>query len=235
MKKGIKLGISSLLVAGILSSGLIFSVLPAEAQGFTLVQQQKGKGFGVKNSAKSIEMSQENLNKVKDILEEERMARDLYTAFSEKYPESKTFVNIAKSEARHMEKVSELLKDFGSEGLTGLEVPGEYNNFEIQKLYDEWLGQGLKSERDAYQVGIDLEKQDILDLEKLIDLNISNRANKVFENLKSGSENHLNSFNKAFDGDIKAGGIGGKQDKQQKNQKGKNGQMRDKENRNRSF
>lgn len=124
--------------------------------------------------------------------DEERMARDLYTALGEKYPDANQFENIAASEQRHYDATLRLLEAYGLDKPS--ETPGEYENDEVQKLYDDWLAEGSQSVEDAYRVGVELETLDIADLEKAIEESDNTDLDQVYGHLLAGSENHLAAF-----------------------------------------
>lgn len=134
------------------------------------------------------------------MLEEERVAHDLYTALGEKY-DSVVWDRIAPAEQRHHDAVERLLK------LKDLDVPeaqeaGSYADKGLQDLYDEWLARGLESEEEAFQVGIELEQADIADLEATIkDFEGDDDVTGVLEALLRGSERHEAAFTRWADGE----------------------------------
>ena len=141
--------------------------------------------------------------------EEERMARDLYTALAAQYDQAVPFSHIKLSEQRHFDAVGALLTRYGvSDPSTGM-AAGTYAYPELQKLYDGWLAEGKTSLDAAYDVGIALEKRDIADLEKLMGTTKDADAKTLFTRLKAASEHHLAAFEAAAAGDLPADGVGG--------------------------
>ncbi|NJE60277.1 DUF2202 domain-containing protein [Thermococcus sp. 21S7] len=127
------------------------------------------------------------------MVEEEKLAHDVYTKLYEKWG-LQIFSNIAKSETTHVESVRALLKKYNLTDPTASEGIGEFQNEELQALYDQLMEMGMKSEVDALKVGALIEETDIKDLQEWI-----SRTNKVdiitvYENLMMGSRNHLRSF-----------------------------------------
>lgn len=100
-------------------------------------------------------------------LEEERMARDLYTALGEKWG-TRPFLNIAPAEQRHIDAVVDELDGLGLPSDSKDGEPGVFSIGEIQDLYDGWLERGLTSESEALAVGAELERRDIADLEGFV-------------------------------------------------------------------
>lgn len=133
------------------------------------------------------------------MVEEERLAHELYTLFAQEYPEASIFASIARSEARHMDAVARQLDLRGlgdpGEGRT----PGDYATDELDELYDSWSEEGLVNLEAALQVGIDLEEADIADLEAALDDPATAPVERVFTALLRGSEHHLAAFTSALE------------------------------------
>lgn len=128
------------------------------------------------------------------MIEEEKLARDVYLYFADFYGE-KIFSNIARAEQQHMDKVALLLKNYWIQEPIGLSQTGEFSNQELQSLYDNLLRDWLNSLESALSVWITIEEKDIEDLDsKLIALTNWSDIYTVFSNLKKWSLNHLNSF-----------------------------------------
>ncbi|MDY0113409.1 MAG: DUF2202 domain-containing protein [Corynebacterium sp.] len=134
-------------------------------------------------------------------LEEERMARDLYTALGEKWG-TRPFLNIAPAEQRHMDAVVDELDGLGLPSDSKDGEPGVFSIGEIQDLYDGWLERGLTSESEALAVGAELERRDIADLEGFVARTDDPALKDMYEFLLAGSRNHLRAFETA-------GGAGG--------------------------
>lgn len=124
--------------------------------------------------------------------DEEKMARDVYVYFNEKY-KLPVFRNISRSEAIHMKAVGNLISAFK---LTyeGNDTPGEYVNDAITKMYTELTEKGSVSLVEALKAGALIEETDILDLEKEILSTDNVTVKRVFTNLLLASENHLRAF-----------------------------------------
>ncbi|RED47394.1 DUF2202 domain-containing protein [Seonamhaeicola aphaedonensis] len=76
---------------------------------------------------------------------------------------------------------------------------GEFNNQELQALYDEFKTNGTTSKSKALQIGATIEDLDIIDLQNFIDKMSNSSIVSVFKNLQCGSRNHLRSFVKAIE------------------------------------
>ena len=100
------------------------------------------------------------------LYQEEKMARDLYNKFYEKWGLT-VFKNIAKSEQRHMNSVASLASKSGTALPKDL-AAGSFNDTNLQALYNKLLNDGLKSKEEVLKAAALVEKTDIADLQKTI-------------------------------------------------------------------
>jgi len=139
------------------------------------------------------ELTQEEKDGLLYMVEEEKLAHDVYTKLYEKWG-LPIFKNIADSESTHVNAVRLLLEKYNLTDPTKNEGVGEFQNEELQKLYDQLIEMGSKSEIDALKVGALIEETDIKDLQERIDQTNKVDIITVYENLMAGSRNHLRSF-----------------------------------------
>lgn len=125
--------------------------------------------------------------------EEEKLARDVYLTLYEQW-NTAIFQNIAESESAHMNAVLTLLTQYEIEDPVGDKAIGEFQNDDLQTLYDQLVAQGSQSLSEAIKVGAAIEEIDILDLEEYIAQTDQADLIAVYENLVKGSRNHLRSF-----------------------------------------
>jgi hypothetical protein len=157
-----------------------------------------GLGF-VGPAGAAVEVDPDLAEHLEFMVEEERLAHELYTLFASEYPS--IFAGIARSEERHMEAVARQLDLRGMDDPgEGLE-PGDYAVDELDELYATWSAQGLESVEAALQVGIDLEEADIADLEEALGDPSTEPVERVFSALLAGSRRHLQAFTSALEGD----------------------------------
>lgn len=150
--------------------------------------------YAVKQMPKQ-SLSQEEINDLLHMREEEKLARDVYLTLSKIYP-LPVFRNIARSEERHMEMVGLLLQKYGLAdpvAETGDRV-GVFKNPKLQKLYEQLVAQGKSSLIDALKVGATIEDLDIKDLEEAIARTDNQDIKTVYQNLMKGSRNHMRAF-----------------------------------------
>lgn len=140
--------------------------------------------------------------------EEERLARDLYAALAKQHDGARPMSTITTSEQRHYDAVGTLLTRYGVSDPSAGRPAGSYAFPELQKAYDAWLAKGKTSVNAAYQVGIELEKADIADLEKAIAAATDADVRQVYTSLLKGSNNHLDAFEAAASGKTVGAGQG---------------------------
>ncbi|MFD0862922.1 DUF2202 domain-containing protein [Sungkyunkwania multivorans] len=134
----------------------------------------------------------ETAKNLKYLLEEEKLARDVYTYLDEKW-ELRVFHNIKQSEQRHMDVLRNLL-DANRIEFEISDSKGTFTNKELQSLYDEFISKGSISRQEAFKVGILIEEKDIQDLKAALSQTNNGYAQMVFSNLIRASNNHLRAF-----------------------------------------
>ncbi len=125
--------------------------------------------------------------------EEEKLARDLYLKFYEMWGQT-VFQNISGSEQSHIEAISTPMKRHSINDNAEGKGIGEFSNPDIHLLYDELLAQGKASLEGALQAGAALKEMGILDLEERMAQTDNTDILQVYQNLASGSQNHLRAF-----------------------------------------
>lgn len=155
-------------------------------------QEQNGPGTGM-HIPPSGELSAFETDALLFMREEEKLARDVYLTLYEVWG-IPVFSNIASSEQAHMDAVLYLIESYGLDDPAADNAIGEFSNSDLQALYDELIAQGKTSMENALLVGGAIEEIDILDLQEN-KARINNAAIiQTFDNLLSGSVNHLNAF-----------------------------------------
>jgi len=127
------------------------------------------------------------------LIEEEKLAHDVYQTMSRKYG-TRIFQNISASEVTHQQAVLPLLQARGlSDPRLGF---GQFRNPELQNLYNELVAQGNASYRGALEAGRAIEVMDIADLEETLSQLSPADADvrRVMEQLLFASNNHLRAF-----------------------------------------
>ncbi|NJE06470.1 DUF2202 domain-containing protein [Thermococcus sp. M36] len=139
------------------------------------------------------DLSQEEIDGLLWIIEEEKLARDVYLTLYDLWG-LQVFNNIANSEQMHMNAVLSLIEKYNLTAPDTLDQVGVFQDEELQALYDQLIETGSQSEVDALKVGALIEEVDIEDLEERIAQTDNEDIKTVYSNLMAGSENHLRAF-----------------------------------------
>lgn len=140
----------------------------------------------------SATITEEEGNMLIAMKEEEKLARDVYMRLYELWG-SKVFLNIAGSEQRHVDAVLKLIRFYNLPDSL-VEEPGVFATEELKTLYDDLITIGSASEAEGFKTGALIEDMDIHDLNTNLTGITNANIKLVFENLRSGSYNHLVSF-----------------------------------------
>ena len=125
--------------------------------------------------------------------EEEKLARDVYLYLYDIWGDQ-IFLNISASEQQHTDAVLGLIEKYNLPDPAADKAEGEFDNLDLQGLYDLLTAQGAASLIDALIVGATIEDLDINDLNSQL-LFIDNAdIILVYESLLKGSRNHLRAF-----------------------------------------
>jgi len=125
--------------------------------------------------------------------EEEKLARDVYLTLSLSW-DLPVFSRIARSEQRHMDLVGLLLDRYGLADPVGDDVIGQFDNSDLDALFDELVAAGQRSLVDALAVGATIEDLDLADLDAMLLASNDLDVDLIAENLAAGSRNHLRAF-----------------------------------------
>ena len=150
----------------------------------------RGLGTGI---AVAGTLDQAEIDGLVYLREEEKLAHDVYMALYEQWDIAE-FQTIANSEQRHSDSVLRQLERYGIADPTAGLAAGEFQNEELQALYDQLAAQGSESVEAALRVGAAIEEIDILDLQEEMAATENAALLRVYDNLLRGSRNHLRSF-----------------------------------------
>jgi hypothetical protein len=126
-------------------------------------------------------------------VEEEKVARDLYTAFAARY-DLPRFERIAAAESRHMAAVRTLLARYDVTDPSAGAAPGAFTDDELQAMYDRLLAEGTASLTAALGVGRTVEEDDIAMLTEAAEGVTAPDVLRVIEAQRAASERHLVAF-----------------------------------------
>lgn len=126
--------------------------------------------------------------------EEEKLARDVYTALGDKW-DSPVF-NIANAEQKHMNAMKKMLERFGMEDPVVDDGQGVFQTQAFTDLYEQLIESGSTSLVAALKVGAKIEELDLVDLRASIESVNDAVLIKVYGNLERATRNHLRAFAK---------------------------------------
>jgi len=140
------------------------------------------------------QVSSDEESSLRYIREEEKLARDVYLSFYDKWGQN-VFNNIAKAEQTHTDSVKTLLEKYAITDPVTDDTRGIFENQTLQALYDSKTTEGAESLVSALKIGALIEEIDITDIKEAQEAYIDNEdINLVYDNLRKGSRNHLRSF-----------------------------------------
>ncbi|MDD4651294.1 MAG: DUF2202 domain-containing protein [Methanothrix sp.] len=155
-------------------------------------QTALAEAAGTGSVASAATLSERESNGLLFIWEEEKMARDLYTALYEKQSDP-IFSDLAKSEQSHMDQARAIMDEYG------LLIPekdeqGVFENQTLQKIYNELLARGNASNEDALKAAATFEEISIIDLKKELYATQVEDVKAMYQGLLAGSQKHLRSY-----------------------------------------
>lgn len=134
---------------------------------------------------------------LKFMREEEKLAHDVYVAMYARWGQQ-VFANIAQSETTHTTAILDLLTKYGVEDPAAGRAEGDFEDHELQALYDTLVGAGAASLIEGLKVGALIEETDIQDIEERKAVTDEADILNVYNSLLCGSRNHLRAFNGAL-------------------------------------
>ena len=144
-------------------------------------------------SANAVNLTSAQKGKLQYLIEEEKLARDVYSYFLAKVT-TQRFSNIVKSEQTHMDEISNLLTTYKISNPTTGKAAGEFKNKSLANLYKKLISEGSTSTIAAFGVGVKVEKMDLADLKSIRKLFSQSDILAGLDLLEKGSQNHLAAF-----------------------------------------
>lgn len=125
--------------------------------------------------------------------EEEKLARDVYLHFYDKYG-MRIFNNIAQAESTHMAALKMLLDKYELKDPIIDDAIGVFQDTKLAGLYIQLTEAGDVSLVEALKVGLTIEDLDIFDIMEYTNDVTSEDIILVYDNLTKGSRNHLRAY-----------------------------------------
>lgn len=137
-------------------------------------------------------LSQQEIDDLLFLREEEKLARDVYLFSYDLYGET-IFNSISQSEQQHMNSVLTVLNTYGISDPASTER-GIFTNQTLQNLYNDLISQSSISLIEALKVGATIEDLDIRDIEVNESRTTRTDILDLYSKLKCGSRNHLRNY-----------------------------------------
>ena len=127
------------------------------------------------------------------MVEEEKLAHDVYLALAATFPADVQFARIATSEAQHEAALRTILARYTLTDPTAGLATGQFSTSAFQTLYTDLIAQAT-TPANALQVGIAIEKLDIADLTSALNGVTAPDLTWTYTNLRNASQHHLTAF-----------------------------------------
>jgi hypothetical protein len=138
-------------------------------------------------------LNEEEKKSIAFMLEEEKLARDVYAKMFEKWTYA-TFDRVSASEHTHVSAVRALADKYGVDVSFYKNDLGEFTNPSLRELYSTLSKRGEASLVEALKVAAEIEELDIKDLEAYRAESGNADIILVYDNLMRASRNHLRAF-----------------------------------------
>ena len=153
----------------------------------------QGKGFGRQSMDADTSLDATEIQNLNYMREEEKLARDVYSTLYGIWG-LPVFDNISESEQVHTTRVEDMLDKYRLPDPVVDDATGVFVDQELAVLYDTLVAEGSQSSLKALYVGAAIEEIDMIDLQHAIDDTDNVDIQMLYENLMSGSKNHLRAY-----------------------------------------
>jgi hypothetical protein len=152
-------------------------------------------GLAIPSQAATTTVSAATKAKLIYIIQEEKLARDVYAAIA-KIGGSQKFSNISPSEQTHLNELAAIMKVYGiADPTIGLKA-GVFKDTKLTALYKTVMAKSALSAADALAVGVLIENIDIADLNADLKTITQPDIKAVLNLLLAGSQKHLAAFSR---------------------------------------
>lgn len=153
----------------------------------------QGKGISRQSQDTDTSLDAVEIQNLEFMREEEKLARDVYRTLHGIWG-LPVHDNISESEQVHTTKVEDMLAKYSLPDPVVDDTTGVFVDQGLAVLYDTLVAEGSQSSLKALYVGAAIEEIDMIDLQQAIDESDNRDIKKLYENLMSGSRNHLRAF-----------------------------------------
>mgnify|MGYP003574017248 FL=1 len=180
------MNITGKLATAVFATTVLVASVPAAAGKY-------GGGMSQPSSVDSSTLDATETDNLVYMREEEKLARDVYITLYETWS-LPVFDNIAASEETHTTQVEDMIEKYRVADPVVDDTVGVFVNPELASLYTTLVAQGSASSLAALYVGAAIEEIDMIDLQEAIDATDNADIQQLYENLMSGSRNHLRAY-----------------------------------------
>jgi hypothetical protein len=153
----------------------------------------QGKGFGRQSQVANTLLDAKEIQNLVYLREEEKLARDVYRTLFGIWG-LPVLDNISESEQVHATQVEDMLHKYRVVDPVVDDATGVFVDQELGVLYDMWVAEGSRSLLKALYVAAAIEEIDMIDLRRAIEQTDNSDIQRLYENLMSGSRNHLRAY-----------------------------------------
>jgi len=153
----------------------------------------QGKDFDRQSQATDTSLDANEIHNLEYMREEEKLARDVYRTLFGIWG-LPVLDNISESEQVHTTQVEDMLEKYRLPDPVVDDATGVFVDQELAVLYDTLIVEGSRSSLKALYVGAAIEEIDMIDLQRAIDETDNADIQRLYENLMSGSRNHLRAY-----------------------------------------
>ena len=153
----------------------------------------QGKDFDRQSRDADTSLDANEIHNLEYMREEEKLARDVYRTLFGIWG-LPVLDNISESEQVHTTQVEDMLEKYRLPDPVVDDATGVFVDQELAVLYDTLIAEGSRSSLKALYVGAAIEEIDMIDLQRAIDETGNADIQRLYENLMSGSRNHLRAY-----------------------------------------
>jgi hypothetical protein len=170
-----------------LTTSIASNLLAAVLLTATLTATASGSGL----TASSIDATEADY--LTYVREEEKLAHDVYISLYQIW-DLAVFDNIAASEETHTTAVKDMIEKYRLTDPVVDDTVGVFVNPDLASLFTTLMARGSQNSVEALYVGAAIEELDMIDLQAAIDATDNPDIQQLYENLMSGSRNHLRAY-----------------------------------------
>ncbi len=132
-------------------------------------------------------------SRLASMVEEEKLALEVYRALAAKFPSTRVFAQVTSAEVRHLSLVRQLLARYKIPDPSAGKPAGQFTSARVQAIYASSVRSATNA-TTAYGVGRAIERDDLAELAKAKVGVSAPDVKSVYATLTTGSQRHLKAF-----------------------------------------